>query len=267
MKGAIVVKPGRPVRLSKIDPADTRGLESEEEARERLTKEIERLRVLQRLLAADGRYALLIVLQAMDTGGKDGTIRHVMSGMNPAGCDVTSFKQPSADELAHDFLWRIHHAVPARGMVGVFNRSHYEDVLVVRVHSLVPEKVWKERYRQINQFERHLSENNVTILKFYLHISKAEQARRIRARIEDKTKNWKYAESDLKERKRWDDYQEAYEDALNECSTPWAPWRIVPADNKWARDVLVARAMVEALESLDLRFPKSKLDLSKIVIR
>jgi PPK2 family polyphosphate:nucleotide phosphotransferase len=267
MKGCIVVKPRRKVHLSKIDPADTRGLESEEEARERLAVELERLRVLQRLLAADARYALLVVLQAMDTGGKDGTIRHVMSGMNPAGCNVTSFKQPTTDELAHDYLWRIHRAVPAKGMVGVFNRSHYEDVLVVRVHELVDEKIWKERYRQINQFERHLTENNVTILKFFLHISKAEQARRIRSRIEDKSKNWKYAPSDIAERKRWDDYMEAYEDAINECSTKWAPWRIVPADNKWARDVFVARAMVEALESLKLRFPKSKLDLSKVVIR
>src|SRR5690349_15940936 len=211
MKGTIVVKPDRKIRLDKIDPGDTRGLESEAEAGERLTKELDKLRALQRLLAADGRFALLVVLQAMDTGGKDGTIRHVMSGMNPAGCVVTSFKQPTTEELAHDYLWRIHHAVPARGMVGVFNRSHYEDVLVVRVHELVPDHVWKARYRQINQFERHLAENNVTILKFYLHISKAEQARRIRARIEDKSKNWKYSESDIKERKLWDDYMAAYE--------------------------------------------------------
>jgi PPK2 family polyphosphate:nucleotide phosphotransferase len=253
--------------LPGIDPAGTPGVKDREAADAERPGLSERLHGLQERLFVEGRRSVLVVLQAMDTGGKDGTIRHVMSGMNPAGCNVTSFKQPTTDELAHDYLWRIHRAVPAKGMVGVFNRSHYEDVLVVRVHELVDEKIWKERYRQINQFERHLTENNVTILKFFLHISKAEQARRIRSRIEDKSKNWKYAPSDIAERKRWDDYMEAYEDAINECSTKWAPWRIVPADNKWARDVFVARAMVEALESLKLRFPKSKLDLSKVVIR
>jgi len=203
----------------------------------------------------------------MDTGGKDGTIRHVMSGLNPAGCDVTSFKVPSEEEKAHDFLWRIHQAVPARGMIGIFNRSHYEDVLVVRVHDLVPEDVWKARYRQINQFERHLSENGVTILKFYLHISKAEQAARLKSRIADESKNWKFSPADLEERKLWKKYMEAFEDALNRCSTPWAPWHVVPANKKWARDAMVARAMVKTLESLALRPPKSKVDLSKVVIR
>jgi len=267
MKGSIVLKGKRRVRLHKIDPGDTRGLGSEEEARTNLQADLEKLRKLQWLLAADSRFALLVVLQAMDTGGKDGTIRHVMSGMNPAGCVVTSFKAPTTDELAHDYLWRIHRAVPARGMVGVFNRSHYEDVLVVRVHELVPDRVWKARYRQINQFERHLAENGVTILKFYLHISKAEQASRLRERIADKSKNWKFSEADLKERKRWGDYMEAYEDAINECATPWAPWHVVPADKKWARDAVIARAMVKALESLDLRTPKAAMDLSKVVIR
>ena len=267
MKGTIVLRPGRAFRLRDVDPDDARGIDSPEEAKERLAEDIDRLRKLQRLLYADGRHALLIVLQAMDTGGKDGTIRHVMSGLNPAGCDVTSFKVPSAEEQAHDFLWRIHHAVPAHGMIGVFNRSHYEDVLVVRVHGLVPEDVWKARYRQINQFERHLSENNVTILKFYLHISKAEQAARLRARIADKTKNWKFSEADLEERKLWKEYMAAFEDALNQCSTPWAPWHVVPANKKWARDAMIARAMVKTLESLPLRPPKSKVDLSKIVIR
>ena len=267
MKGTIKLRPGKRLRLRDVDPDDARGLDSMEEARESLTRDLERLRKLQRLFYADGRHAFLIVLQAMDTGGKDGTIRHVMSGLNPAGCVVTSFKVPSAEEQAHDFLWRIHHAVPARGMIGVFNRSHYEDVLVVRVHDLVPEDVWKARYRQINQFERHLTENNVTILKFYLHISKAEQGARLRERIAEPSKNWKFSEADLKERKLWKEYMEAFEDALNECTTPWAPWHIVPANKKWARDAIVARAMVEALESLPLRPPKSKLDLSKIVIR
>jgi PPK2 family polyphosphate:nucleotide phosphotransferase len=232
-----------------------------------LADDLERLRELQTLLFADGRFSLLVVLQAMDTGGKDGTIRHVMSGLNPAGCIVTSFKVPSSEEASHDFLWRIHKAAPARGMIGVFNRSHYEDVLVVRVHGLVPKRVWKARYRQINEFERHLTENGVTILKFYLHISKAEQAKRLRERISDKKKNWKFAAGDVEERKLWGKYQRAYEDALNRCSTPWAPWYVVPADRKWARDALVARTMVRALEGLSLRYPKPKVDLSKIVIR
>ncbi|HEY6571955.1 MAG TPA: polyphosphate kinase 2 family protein [Candidatus Eisenbacteria bacterium] len=267
MKGTAVVRPGRDFALRSVDPDDTRGLDSQEEAEALLTSDIERLRKLQRLLYADGRYALLIVLQAMDTGGKDGAIRHVMSGLNPAGCNVTSFKVPTSDEAAHDYLWRIHHAVPARGMIGVFNRSHYEDVLVVRVHDLVPKDVWKARYRQINQFERHLTENGVTILKFYLHISKAEQAKRLRERIADETKNWKFSEGDIEERKLWKDYMDAYGDALRKCSTPWAPWHIVPANNKWVRDALIARTMVEALEPLKLRPPKSKLDLSKVVIR
>jgi len=267
MNGTIVVRPGRRLRLRAVDPGDTRGLDSHDEAREQLASDLERLRELQKLLVADGRHALLVVLQAMDTGGKDGTIRHVMSGLNPAGCAVTSFKVPSAEELAHDFLWRIHRAVPPRSMIGVFNRSHYEDVLVVRVHGLVPDATWKARYRQINEFERHLSENGVTILKFFLHISKAEQAERLRERIEDKSKNWKFAEGDLEERKLWNRYMAAYEDAVNRCSTLWARWHVVPANKKWARDALIARAMVETLESLRLRYPKPKIDLSKIVVR
>lgn len=267
MKGTILIRPGRRFRIQDVDPDDSRGLDSPEEAKEELTRDLERLRKLQRLLYADGRHALLIVLQAMDTGGKDGTIRHVMSGLNPAGCDVTSFKVPSEEEKAHDFLWRIHQAVPARGMIGVFNRSHYEDVLVVRVHDLVPKDVWKARYRQINQFERHLSENGVTILKFYLHISKAEQAARLKSRIADESKNWKFSPADLEERKLWKQYMAAFEDAMNRCSTPWAPWHVVPANKKWARDAMVARAMVKTLESLPLRPPKSKVDLSKVVIR
>lgn len=267
MNGTIVVRPGRRLALRSVDPGDTRGLSSREEAGEQLARDLERLRELQRLLVADGRHALLVVLQAMDTGGKDGTIRHVMSGLNPAGCAVTSFKVPCAEELAHDFLWRIHRAVPPRGTIGVFNRSHYEDVLVVRVHNLVPQAVWKARYRQINEFERHLSENGVAILKFYLHISKAEQAERLRERIEEKSKNWKFAVGDLAERKHWSRYQAAFEDAVNRCSTPWAPWHVVPANKKWARDALVARAMVEMLDSLRLRYPKPETDLSKIVIR
>lgn len=266
MRGTIRLRPGKRLRLRDVDPDDSRGLDSIEEAKESLTRDLERLRKLQQLLYADGRRALLVVLQAMDTGGKDGTIRHLMSGLNPAGCAVTSFKVPSAEEQAHDFLWRIHHAVPARGRIGVFNRSHYEDVLVVRVHDLVPQEIWKARYRQINQFERHLTENNVTILKFYLHISKAEQAVRLRERIADPSKNWKFSVADLEERKLWKQYMVAFEDALNECTTSWAPWHVVPANKKWARDAMIARAMVEALEALPLHPPRSKVDPSKIKI-
>jgi PPK2 family polyphosphate:nucleotide phosphotransferase len=264
---AIVTREGHRIRLRDIDPDDDAGLGSKAKARARLTEELERLRDLQHLLYADNRHALLVVLQAMDTGGKDGTIRHVMSGLNPVGCVVTSFKVPTPDERQHDFLWRIHRAVPPRGVVGVFNRSHYEDVLVVRVHNLVPKKTWERRYREINDFERTLRDNGVEILKFFLHISKAEQAKRLRERIEDKSKNWKFSEADLAERRLWSEYQEAFEDAINECTTSWAPWHIVPANKKWARDWIVARAMADRLESLKLRYPKPALDFSKIVIR
>ena len=267
MSGAIVVRPGKRLRLASVDPDDDGGFSGKDEARAALARDLERLRELQHLLYADNRFALLVVLQAMDTGGKDGTIRHVMSGLNPAGCAVTSFKVPSEEERDHEFLWRIHNAVPARGMIGVFNRSHYEDVLVVRVHKLVPKEVWSKRYRQINEFERTLDENGVKILKFYLHISKAEQARRLRSRIEDPAKNWKFSEADLRERKLWGRYQAAFEDAIDACSTPWAPWHVVPANKKWARDAMVARVMVKALEKLRLRYPKPAADLSRIVIR
>lgn len=266
MKAPIEVRPGKKVRLKEVPTDHDAGLGSKEKARARLAKDLERLRDLQHLLYADNRYALLVVLQAMDTGGKDGTIRHVMSGLNPVGCEVTSFKAPTDAELEQDFLWRVHQAVPAKGMIGVFNRSHYEDVLVVRVHEIVPEKIWSQRYWQINAFERMLTENGVVILKFFLHISKAEQARRLKDRLKDKEKHWKFSPSDLKERKRWADYQKAYEDAINECSTEWAPWTIVPADKKWARDCMVARAMVERLESLKLRYPKPETDLSLAVV-
>lgn len=261
------VEPGTRIRLKDVDPDDTGSLRSKERARARLAKDLEELRRLQYLLYADGTRAVLVVIQAMDTGGKDGVIRHVMSGLNPAGCVVTSFKVPSSEELAHDYLWRIHKAVPALGMIGVFNRSHYEDVLVVRVHHLVPEAVWRGRYRQINDFERMLAENGVSILKVYLHISKEEQAERLRARIDDPAKNWKFSMGDLEERKRWKDYMDAFEDAIHECSTPWAPWHVVPANKKWSRDAAVARLLREHLEALDLKTPKPRADLSKIVIR
>ena len=256
MMGAYRVRPGRPIRLRDIDPDDTGGFPDKEAARASLAADLERLRERQKLLYADGRHALLVVLQAMDTGGKDGTVRHVLSGLNPVACTVTSFKVPCPHDLAHDYLWRIHREVPARGVIGVFNRSHYEDVLVVRVHDLVPRDAWKARYQQINEFERMLTENGTKIVKFYLHISKAEQKRRLRARLADPEKNWKFSEGDLAERKLWPRYADAYEDAINKCSTEWAPWHIVPANVKWARDAMVARVLLEAMDSLRLRWPK-----------
>jgi PPK2 family polyphosphate:nucleotide phosphotransferase len=261
------VEPGTRVRLNRIDPDATGSLRNKGRARARLAEDLEELRRLQYLLYADSTRAVLVVIQAMDTGGKDGVIRHVMSGLNPAGCVVTSFKVPSSEERAHDYLWRIHKAVPSHGTIGVFNRSHYEDVLVVRVHKMVPESVWRERYRQINEFERMLVENGVSILKLYLHISKEEQAERLRARIDDPAKNWKFSKADLEERKSWKDYMDAFEDAISECSTRWAPWHVVPANKKWGRDAIVAGLLREHLEALHLKTPKPRADLSDIVIR
>jgi PPK2 family polyphosphate:nucleotide phosphotransferase len=256
MNGALRVRPGRPIRLGDVDPDDNGGFTDKKAARVSLERDLERLRERQRLLYADGRYALIVVLQAMDTGGKDGAVRHVMSGLNPSGCTVTSFKAPCPHDLAHDFLWRIHRETPARGVIGVFNRSHYEDVLVVRVRELVPSAVWKERYQQINEFERMLTENGTRIVKFYLHISKGEQKRRLRERLSDPQKNWKFSEGDLAERKLWPRYAEAYEDAINRCSTEWAPWYVVPANVKWARVAMVARVLLETMDSMRLRWPK-----------
>ena len=220
----------------------------------------------RRSLYAESKHRLLIVLQAMDTGGKDGVIRHVMSGVNPQGCQVTSFKVPTAEELAHDFLWRIHQQVPRRGYIGIFNRSHYEDVLVVRVHDLVPKKVWQQRYEQINQFEKLLSETGTTILKFFLHISKDEQKRRLEARRDTPEKQWKFSLGDLKEREYWDDYMDAYEDALTRCSTRWAPWYIVPANQKWYRNLVVARTIVKTLESFDMKYPEPEKGIETAVV-
>lgn len=214
-----------------------------------------RLSELQEVFFADGRRALLVVLQGRDTSGKDGAIRHVFGAMNPLGVRVTSFRKPTTDELAHDYLWRVHRAAPERGMIGVFNRSHYEDVLVVRVHELVPEAVWSRRYDQINAFEQHLVECGTVVVKFMLHISRKEQADRLRARLDDPTKNWKFNAGDLGERAKWDEYTSAYEDALARCSTPAAPWYVVPADRKRVRDVLIARTLVRVLEGLDSKFP------------
>ena len=258
-----IVKAGRKLRLKNFDPDDTFGKKRNDDAHE---KSLRRLRELQHLLYADKRYALLIILQALDAGGKDGTIRHVMSGVNPQGCEVVSFKAPTSEELAHDFLWRIHKAVPNRGNIGIFNRSHYEDVLIVRVHDLVPKEVWRRRYRQINDFEQMLTENGVTILKFFLHISREEQKRRFEARIEDSSRNWKLSLPDFEERQHWDDYTEAYEEALHRCSTQWAPWYVIPANKKWFRNYLVAELVVQALDRMRLKYPPPSVDISKVVL-
>jgi PPK2 family polyphosphate:nucleotide phosphotransferase len=200
----------------------------------------------------------------MDTAGKDGTINHILGAMNPQGCRVVGFKQPSATELAHDFLWRIHRASPRRGEVAIFNRSHYEDVLVVRVHNLVPQAVWSERYHRINEFEKGLVENNTHIIKFFLHISKEEQLKRFKERLEDPTKQWKISEADYKERDYWDDYTAAYEDVLSRCSTEEAPWFVIPSDHTWFRNLAVARIVVEYMEGLNMKRPEPKVDLEHI---
>ncbi|RME80288.1 MAG: polyphosphate kinase 2 family protein [Caldilineae bacterium] len=260
------VVPGTRVDLSQIDPNDTGDFATKKDARKALKKLRKKLVDLQeRFYAWDAR-SILIVLQAMDTGGKDGTIEHVMQGTNPQGVEVTSFKVPTAEELAHDFLWRVHKAVPPRRMIGIFNRSHYEDVLVVRVHNLVPETVWRKRYEQINDFERLLSENGVVLLKFYLHISRDEQARRLQARLDDPNKRWKFSKGDLEERALWDDYMAAYTDALSLCSTPHAPWFVVPANHKWYRNYVVASILVETLEQLNPQFPPPEENLDDVVV-
>ncbi len=240
------LEPGERVALDQYDPADTAGLEKED-GKELLQDLDTELAGLQELLYAAGQQSVLLLLQGMDTSGKDGTIKRVLKEINPAGCQIASFKQPTEDDLAHDFLWRIHPKVPQRGYLGVFNRSHYEDVLVVRVHDLAPEKVWRARYWQINDFERLLADTNTILIKCFLHISKDEQKERLLAREEDVTKAWKLAPGDWVERRSWDAYVAAYEDALHECGTPWAPWHIIPADKKWFRNVAVAQLLVEAL--------------------
>jgi PPK2 family polyphosphate:nucleotide phosphotransferase len=262
----MLVKPGSSVSLKDYDPDETGPYASSEEAQGDLQKHLEELDKLQYLLFAESRRSVLVVLQGMDTSGKDGTIRHVMGGVSPLGVNVKAFKAPNDEELAHDFLWRVHQSVPRAGYIGIFNRSHYEDVLVVRVHDLVPKKVWKGRYDQINQFEKTLVKNNTIILKFFLHISKAEQKKRLEARLLDPTRYWKFSLKDVEERKYWPAYRKAYEDALSNCSTKWAPWYIVPANHKWYRNLVVARTLVETLRDLDMKFPDPVVDLTKIKI-
>jgi PPK2 family polyphosphate:nucleotide phosphotransferase len=261
------VKQGQEVRLTNLNPDDQSAFDGNKEAAEiRLVELNKELEVLQELLFAEHKRKLLIVLQGIDTAGKDGVIRHVFDGVNPQGVRVASFKVPTAEELDHDYLWRVHKQTPGRGEIVIFNRSHYEDVLVVRVHQLVPEAVWQKRYQQINDFERMLAEEGTTILKFFLHIDLDEQKERLEARLHDPTKQWKFNMGDLAERKRWSEYTQAYGDVLNKTSTKWAPWYIVPANRKWYRNLVIATLLVETLSGLNMAYPQPKEDLSGVVV-
>jgi PPK2 family polyphosphate:nucleotide phosphotransferase len=261
------VEPGKKVDLSKWPTDDTGPFKDKSDARDPTKKNIRRLIDLQELLYASSSHSILIVLQAMDAGGKDGAIDHVFSGVNPQGCSVTSFKEPSKEELAHDYLWRYHLACPKRGMMGIFNRSHYESILVERVQKIADKDVWSKRFEQINAFERELVAENTVILKFFLHISKKEQKKRLEARIEDKTKQWKISPSDLATRKHWDEYTEAFEDALRFCSTEEAPWYVVPADHKWFRNWVLSDTIVRAIQKLDLKLPPPEKGIDKIKVK
>jgi PPK2 family polyphosphate:nucleotide phosphotransferase len=258
------VPPGTTVSLCDIDTRFNDHHDGHKEAAKEIEHYRHRLRDLQELLYADGQKSLLICLQALDAGGKDGTISHILGSMNPQGCRVAAFKEPDAVELAHDFLWRIHRVTPARGVVTIFNRSHYEDVLIARVHDLVPKEIWSRRYDRINAFESGLVDDRTHILKFFLHISKGEQLKRFKDRLDDPAKQWKISESDYKERTHWDDYTRAYEDALSRCSTEHAPWFIIPSDHKWFRNLAVARIVVEHLEGLKMTFPPPSVDIHQI---
>ncbi len=240
------IDPGTRVSLADIDPRDTAGV-GKAQGQERFVALNAELAGLQELLYAAGTHAVLMILQGMDTSGKDGAVRGVLMNVNPQGCRVESFKVPTEEELAHDFLWRVHRVTPGKGMLGVFNRSHYEDVLIARVHRFVPEEVWRARYEQINQFEQMLAASGTLILKFFLHISKDEQEKRLMEREQDPTKAWKLSASDWRERQYWDDYQRAYEDAISNCSTPHAPWHVVPADRKWFRNLAIAEVLAGTL--------------------
>ena len=254
-------------QLKDFDPGDTGKLKSDQHAEDLLAGSVKLMSEMQKKLYAQDRWSLLLIFQAMDAAGKDGTISHVMSGINPQGCQVTSFKSPSTLELDHDFLWRSTIALPERGRIGIFNRSYYEEVLVVRVHkellkaekipeSLVTKRIWEQRFEDINAYERYLTRNGVVIRKFFLHVSKKEQKKRFLARLDEPSKNWKFSAADLKERAHWDDYQDAYEDLIRNTSSHDAPWYVVPADNKWFTHVVVASAIIETLDSLGLEFPK-----------
>ena len=265
LRDKLRVRPGTRVKLGSIDPAATHG-HSRESAATEVQRGLARLTDVQDRLWAEGKHRVLIVLQGIDASGKDGTVKHVMSAFNPMGCLVTSFKVPTASEAAHDYLWRVHERTPGNGEIAIFNRSHYEDVLVVRVHDYVPKKVWMRRFDQINAFERLLVEEGTTIVKFFLWIDRDEQKARLQSRIDDPKKNWKFKLGDLAERKLWDDYVLAYEDALSRCSTADAPWYVIPANRNWFRNLAIADILATTLEELDPRYPEPTEDLSKVVI-
>jgi PPK2 family polyphosphate:nucleotide phosphotransferase len=260
------VQPQAQIKLAEIDPETCERYKNKKDVEKELEHQRDRLSKLQARLYAENKRSLLIVLQAMDTGGKDGTIKHVFQGVNPQGCRVWSFKKPSDEELSHDFLWRYHQRTPQRGMITIFNRSHYEDVLIVRVKQLVPEEVWRKRYHVINQFEQMLALNNITVIKFFLHISKDEQKRRLESRLQDPDKRWKFSINDVNERQLWDDYQQAYEDAINNCSTAYAPWYVVPANKKWYRNLVIAGAIADTLEAMNPQYPAVEQELENIKI-
>jgi PPK2 family polyphosphate:nucleotide phosphotransferase len=266
IKSPYLVKPHSHVRLAKWSTSDTDGYQSEEAAAAVLTKHRSQLAELQEVFYASEKKALLVVLQGMDTAGKDGTIRHIFSGINPQGCDVTAFKVPTPLEARHDFLWRVHAAVPPRGMIGIFNRSHYEDVLSPRVHKLITAKVMDRRLDDINSFESMLVDNDVVILKFFLHISRDEQTRRLQARIDKAKKNWKLSDADLHERKFWPQYTDAYTRILSTTSHRHAPWFVIPSDNKWYRNVAISAILVDAMKSLKLTYPEATVDPAAITL-
>jgi PPK2 family polyphosphate:nucleotide phosphotransferase len=246
--------------------ADYRANKSKESVETELTAFSSQLSELQYKLYADNRYALVIILQGVDASGKDGTIRHVMGALNPQSCYVKAFKDPTTEELSHDYLWRVHNAIPAKGQIAVFNRSHYEDVIEPQVHNLIPKNELTTRFKQINEFEKYLSDNHIMILKFFLHISKDEQKKRLIKRLHDPTKHWKISESDLHNRKYWDKYMVSYEKALAVCSTDYAPWYIVPANSKWFRNWVVAQILIKTLDNMKLKYPQPKIDISKLSI-
>ncbi|GJQ30791.1 MAG: PPK2 family polyphosphate--nucleotide phosphotransferase [Phycisphaerae bacterium] len=260
----LCVHPGMRDTLTGVDPTSTPGVAQREDVSARTAENVARIGELAQVLWADNRFSLLVVLQGMDTAGKDGVIRHVFAGIDPQGCRVTSFKRPSVEELSHDYLWRVHAACPPRGSVGVFNRSHYEDVGVVRVHKRISREICEARYRQINEFERHLVENGTRVVKFFLHISKAEQKERLLTRIRDPLKGWKMEEADLAERRRWRAYMKVYSEAIEHCSTNAAPWYVIPADKKWYRDFAVSAIVRGVLEGMKLRVPVKRLDRTRL---
>lgn len=261
------VQPGSTVNLAQWDPADKRAFDGDKKKGEARTAKLNaHLEQLQEILYAQAKHKVLIVLQAMDTGGKDGVIRHVFDGVNPQGVRVVAFKQPTPNELAHDYLWRVHPHTPGNGEMVIFNRSHYEDVLVVRVHNLVPETVWRRRYEQINAFEKLLADEGTTILKFYLHIDQDEQKERLQARLDDPEKRWKFAKGDLDERKLWPAYMHAYEEMLSKTSTAWAPWYIIPANRKWYRNLVISQIIVDTLAGLQMSYPPAEEGLDGLQV-